>query len=300
MSRELRFLITQRCNYDCSFCHGEGLQSVKKDLLTADDISFLYSVGRDFFDVSTTTLTGGEPLIRNDIEEITKKLKNESCNITITTNGSLLGKHINVGKYIKGINVSLHTLNSKNYEEIVRRNKVFEVLISNLKIFREIYPDVGICLNIALVKDINSSEEELNQLILFAESIGASIKFIELFPPYSEGFVPLEYLKNYLLNNSFVQIPSATRKEKFYNGKTEVGLIKIFCAKACETDNPADYCNRNNDLFISPDGKIKPCRNDITEVDVLDAIKDRNIELTKNGIDEAFKMLGKKCVYKRR
>ena len=117
-------------------------------------------------------------------------------------------------------------------------------MIYNLKKFRELFPQVEICLNIALVEGINSSEEELKDLIEFAESINSSIKFIELFPPNSEGFVPLEYLRNYLVDRGFEKIPSLTRKEKYSNGKVIVGLIKIFCAKACETSSSADYCNR--------------------------------------------------------
>lgn len=104
-SRELRFLVTQKCNYNCVFCHGEGLQSKKSDLLKPDDIRFLYSVGRDCFGVTTTTLTGGEPLIRTDIVDIAHELKKENCDITITTNGSLLERCMYIGNYIKCINL---------------------------------------------------------------------------------------------------------------------------------------------------------------------------------------------------
>lgn len=173
-------------------------------------------------------------------------------------------------------------------------------MIYNLKKFRDMFPNMEIVLNIALVKEINSSEKELNDLIDFAESINSSIKFIELFPPNSEGFVLLEYLRGYLINRGFEKIPSLTRKEKYSNGKVIVGLIKIFCAKACETVSPAEYCNQYNDLFVSPDGKIKPCRNSKLEVDVLDAVRLRNMELTEKGIKEAFDLLGKNCIYERR
>lgn len=298
--RELRFLVTQKCNYNCVFCHGEGLQSKKSDLLTPENIRFLYSVGRDYFGVTTATLTGGEPLVRKDIVDIAHELKKENCDITITTNGSLLGKCMYVGNYIKCINLSLHTLKCTRYEEIVQRQNVFHAMIYNLKKFREMFPNVEICLNIALVEGINSSEEELADLIDFAESINSSIKFIELFPPNSEGFVSLEYLRSYLINRGFEKIPSLTRKEKYSNGKVIVGLIKIFCAKACETASPSDYCNRYNELFVSPDGKIKPCRNNKFEVDVLDAVKSRNVEITEKGIKEAFNLLGKNCIYERR
>ena len=70
VTRELRFLVTQRCNYNCVFCHGEGLQSTKNDLLTPEDIRFLYSVGRECYGITTATLTGGEPLVRKDIIDI--------------------------------------------------------------------------------------------------------------------------------------------------------------------------------------------------------------------------------------
>lgn len=239
-------------------------------------------------------------MVRKDIIDIANELKKEFCNVTITTNGSLLGKCMHIGNYIKCINLSVHTLKCTRYEEIVQRQNVFHKMIFNLKKFREMYPDVEICLNIALVDGINSSEEELIDLINFAESINSSIKFIELFPPNSEGFVPLEYLRNFLLKRGFEKIPSLTRKEKYSNGSVVVGLIKIFCAKACEMESPAEYCNKYNDLFVSPDGKIKPCRSDKSEVDVLEAVKARDFELVEKGLKEAFELLGKKCIYERR
>lgn len=136
-------------------------------------------------------------------------------------------------------------------------------------------------------------------MINFAESIQASIKFIELFPQNTEGYVPLDYLRNFLVKKGFYKIPSFTRKDKYSNGMVVVGLIKIFCAKACEMNSPADYCNKNNDLFVSPDGKIKPCRNDRLEVDILGATKSRNFGEVEKGIEEAFNLLGKSCIYER-
>lgn len=297
--RELRFLVTQRCNYNCVFCHGEGLQSTKSDLLTPEDIRFLYLVGRECFGVTTATLTGGEPMVRKDIVDIAHELKKEYCDVTITTNGSLLENCMHIGNYIKCINFSLHTLKCTQYEEIVQRKNVFHKMIYNLRKFREMYPNVEIVLNIALVEGINSSVEELTDLINFAESIHASIKFIELFPPDSEGFISLEYLRQFLTKRGFEKIYSLTRKERYSNGKVIVGLIKIFCAKACEMSSPAEYCNKYNDLFVSPDGKIKPCRNNELEVDILKAIKARDFESVEKGIKEAFDLLGKNCIYER-
>lgn len=63
---------------------------------------------------------------------------------------------------------------------------------------------------------------------------------------------------------------------------------------------PSEYCNRYNDLFVLPDGKIKPCRNNKLEVDILEAVKSKDIEMTEEGIKKAFGLLGTNCIYERR
>ena len=91
-NRELRFLVTQACNYDCVFCHKEGLQSSKKALLFAEDYRYLFKVAKEHLGWTTTTLTGGEPLVRNDIENIIAELYKElsqKLNMQIVASGGV-------------------------------------------------------------------------------------------------------------------------------------------------------------------------------------------------------------------
>lgn len=40
MNKELRLVITRNCNFDCYFCHGEGVEKGTKEMLTCDDYTF--------------------------------------------------------------------------------------------------------------------------------------------------------------------------------------------------------------------------------------------------------------------
>ena len=63
-------------------------------------------------------------------------------------------------------------------------------------------------------------------------------------------------------------ILSAT-EEVSKNRDNKETLSKIFCAAASNRYDPNEYCNEYNDLFVSPDGKIKLCRYLEEEVDII-------------------------------
>lgn len=61
--------------------------------------------------------------------------------------------------------------------------------------------------------------------------------------------------------------------------------------------NPNSFCNANNDLFITPDGKIKMCRNNTTTIDILNEIKNKDANKLKQKFELANEMLGKTCPF---
>lgn len=297
--RELRFVATQKCNYDCTFCHGEGLQTIKENLLNPEDFRFIFAVGKKHFGMGTTTLSGGEPLVRKDIIDIAEGLYHEGAITTLTTNGYLLEDRIYIGNYIKRVNVSIHSLKKELYETIVQRKNVFHKVIYGVRKIREKYPDIEIRINSTLVNGVNSSERDILDLIKFAEKLDASIKYVELFPSTLDGFIPLGNIEEILKRNGFFSIPSQTRKVVLCNGNVEVSLTKIFCAAAESCGNPDTFCQDNNDLFVSPDGKIKPCRENLKEVGILDDVRDKDEDSLARKIKEAFDILGKDCIIKK-
>jgi len=55
--RDLRYILTQQCNYQCSFCHKEGCDGDEKSLLDSDDYAFLFSVAKESLGIHKTTFS---------------------------------------------------------------------------------------------------------------------------------------------------------------------------------------------------------------------------------------------------
>lgn len=288
-------MVTQACNYECVFCHKEGQQIAKKDLLLAEDYRYLFSIVKENFGWNTTTLTGGEPLVRCDIEDIIAELYKEGADITITTNGFLLQERLYVGNYIRKINLSMHTMKPNVYENIVQRKNSFHKVVYGIKRFRQLYPDVSICLNLTLVRGVNSDESDILDILKFAESINADVKFIELFPPNADDVVPSGEIEKILIRNGFSSLTSNTRKSNYTRNNITASITKIFCAAALQSDDPGMFCKQNNDLFVSPDGKIKPCRFNMREVDLLTAVKLKNDYEVIRLIMESIEVMDEHC-----
>ena len=94
--RDLRISVTDRCNFRCVYCmpkevFGRGYRFMdRKELLTFEEIEQLtrafVSVG-----VEKVRITGGEPLLRRDLERLVEKLAAiDTLDLTLTTNGALL------------------------------------------------------------------------------------------------------------------------------------------------------------------------------------------------------------------
>ena len=114
MEKELRLIITRACNYDCYFCHGEGVDKSCKALLNPDDYRFLVEQCKKLFNWDSVTLTGGEPYVRKDCGKILKNLFDIGMKITVVSNGELIDNFIESFKYVNRLNISIHSLDEKN------------------------------------------------------------------------------------------------------------------------------------------------------------------------------------------
>ena len=173
MKNDIRFLVTKACNYDCYFCHSEGVGDViRRHQLSVEDYITLYEVYSNLEKWNGVTLSGGEPLLFKDFDVLVEELHKKGANITVVTNGSLLHLHLPAMKYVKRINVSIHTLNPMLYSQITNREerKLF-IVKENLKIIRNFYPEIEIRLNVTPCKNQNWNMQELQNLIAFAEEI---------------------------------------------------------------------------------------------------------------------------------
>ncbi|MEM4033624.1 MAG: radical SAM protein, partial [Sulfolobales archaeon] len=95
------------------FCHREGSQYIVSDELSFDDIGILAEALSNV-GIRKYKVTGGEPLLRSDVVDIIRVLKDygKAEDLSMTTNGFYLGEYIGdlVDAGLNRINISLHTL----------------------------------------------------------------------------------------------------------------------------------------------------------------------------------------------
>src|SRR2546426_1174946 len=94
---DIRVSVTKRCNFGCIYCHDEGLGPILKprmpheDEMSVAEIERLLRVAREF-GIRSVKFTGGEPLIRLDMEQIIDRSVRQLPDVSMTTNGSMLAK----------------------------------------------------------------------------------------------------------------------------------------------------------------------------------------------------------------
>ena len=300
--RELRLLLTQKCNFNCGFCHKEGVPTYKEEILNTEDYEFVFNTLKTLYGWNTVSVTGGEPLCRKGVEEILERLYNLGAKITLVTNGSLLDKHVDICKWLEKITVSVHTTDNAKYQEIIGRPFALTSLMQNLSLAREKYPNANLRFNCTVVKGVNSSEENILDIIKFAKKMGASIKFIELLPETKEddeNFVPIEEVEKILVNHNYKLIENGLLQKIYFDGESVIVLARIVCSVSRHLGTATPHCTATNSIFLAADGTIKPCMKNSFEINVLQEIKNRDIINFEKKIKIFFSTVAILCPYEK-
>ncbi len=253
----LRISVTPECNLACVFCHKEGYYEVlNRDRLKPSEIARIVKVCKEL-GLGKVKITGGEPLLRNDIGTILKKISELNVGfLSLTTNGVLLKRFLeeNGSCGMHRINVSLHTLNRKKYKKLMGKDHLKDVLSG---IEKAIELGVTVELNTLVLRGIN--ENEVFDIVEYANNVGANIQFIELVktPNNKEFFekhhYPLDILEGILKEKADKFID---RKSKFDRATFIIGRSKI---STCKIVTDPEHCSglRCKGLRITADGKIR-------------------------------------------
>ena len=121
--RDLRLSVTDRCNFRCRYCmpaeiFNREYEFLKRDLLLSFEEIVLLARAFEQLGVQKIRLTGGEPLLRRGIEQLVAMLTGAtSCEVTLTTNGSLLARKAEalVSAGLARVTVSLDSMDDATF-----------------------------------------------------------------------------------------------------------------------------------------------------------------------------------------
>lgn len=220
--------------------------------------------------VDKIRLTGGEPLVRKDIDEILRGLSKFPVRLAMTTNAVMLYKHFDLLEETgcTKLNISLDTLDKKRFFEITRRNN-FDVVLENILEAKKRGFDIKI--NTVLIKGTN--DDEVMSLLKFFAEKEIPLRFIEFMPfkdnkwdkskMVSEEEI-LEQVYQEFGEAETEELPVAdhatAREYKLPGAKVSFGVISSVTNPFC------DSCNR---LRLTADGKLKNCLFSNNEADLL-------------------------------
>ncbi|ERH01941.1 MAG: putative molybdenum cofactor biosynthesis protein A, archaeal [Halonotius sp. J07HN6] len=130
----VRVSLTDRCNFDCVYCHNEGLGDTRGPMepddneMTADDVVRFLEVVAEF-GVGKVKFTGGEPMLRQDLEAIIRRTP-DSIDASMTTNGTFLPGRAEDLKSagLERVNVSQDAIDPDAFAEITKSGAYEQVL----------------------------------------------------------------------------------------------------------------------------------------------------------------------------
>lgn len=275
----LRISLAERCNLRCRYCMpAEGVPLTPKDhLLTTPEILRL---ARLFVaaGVDKIRLTGGEPLVRKDVEEVAEQIGALPGlrALALTTNGLLLERKLDrlCRAGLTHLNISLDTLREDRFRWLARRPGLDRVLAAvDLALdYGYAGPEQTLKVNCVVMRGVN--DDELADFVAWTESVPVEVRFIEYMPfdgngwasdtlvPYREMLdrigarFPLERLDDG---------PAETSKTYRVPGHAgHIGFITSMTTPFC------DGCNR---LRLTADGALKVCLFGQAEVSLRDRMR---------------------------
>lgn len=281
VARKLRLSVIDKCNFRCNFCMPEDPEWIPNEkILTFGEITRLVQI-LSGFGVDRVRISGGEPLVRAEIEQLVKKIRNISRvkRIGMTTNGYFLkDKAMGLrGAGLDSVTVSLHSMKAERFAYVTQRNAHSKV-VEGIRAAKDAGFD-SVKINSVIVRGYN--DDEILEFASLAYDEGFNVRFIE--------FMPFDGQKNWgmskvvpgaeilsRIQEKFPVVPlereagSTALNYKFENSTGEIGII---------TSITRPFCSDCDRLRLTADGKLVPCLFDTHEYDVSALLRDGSSDI---------------------
>ncbi len=281
VATDLRVSLTDRCNLRCTYCMpAEGMAWLPRDeLLDNDELVRLIGIGVTRLGITTVRFTGGEPLLRRDLEELISRVAAlaPAPELALTTNGIGLAERAQplVRAGLQRINISLDTLDADTFQRLARRNRLADVLAGVRAAQAAGLAPVKI--NAVLLRGVN--DHQAVDLVRWAMTEGVQLRFIEQMPldaqhawKRSEMVTAAEIKARIGAELDLVEDPEDARRrgsapaELFRVAGTDhrVGIIAAVSQPFCGA------CDR---VRLTADGQLRNCLFSAAESDLRGALR---------------------------
>ncbi|HOK57986.1 MAG TPA: GTP 3',8-cyclase MoaA [Methanothrix sp.] len=250
----LRMSVTSRCNLRCIYCHHEGEVCVGREISREMAVNVVNAASR--LGIRSVKITGGEPLMRRDLEEMIAGFREVApgVEISITTNGVYLKERAErlAAAGLSRANISLDSLDPDRYRRITGAKEgdlervldgIEAALVSGLK---------PVKLNMVVLKE---NECEIPGMIEFSRRSGVILQLIELLGDGPKGDLESVERRIEAQADGFLTREMHRRRKYFLDGAV-VEIVRPM-------DN-TEFCAHCTRLRVTSDGRLKPCllRND--------------------------------------
>lgn len=272
--RDLRLSITDRCNFRCVYCLDPDTRFMPHDqVMTIDEIErvarICVSLG-----VEKIRLTGGEPTVRKDLDEIIARVSRVGAgDVALTTNGSRcdsasLRRWRDAG--LSRITFSIDSLRPDRFAAMTRAKVSVETVVEAIEAASRVDFDGPVKVNAVVVRGWN--DDEVADLAGLARRFGIEMRFIE--------FMPLDASRAW---DESRLVPAAEVVERIHAryplvaaGRVEASATSLDYAFADGTPGRVGmiapvtrpFCGECSRLRITADAKVRPCLFSLDEWDL--------------------------------
>jgi cyclic pyranopterin phosphate synthase len=255
----IRVSLTDRCNFDCVYCHNEGLGDTRGPMdpqdeeMTADEVVRLLEVVADY-DIDSVKFTGGEPMLRQDLEAIVDRVP-AGMTASMTTNGTFLpGRAADLADAgLERVNVSQDALDPEDFAELTQSG-AYERVLEGVEAALE----AGLApvkLNMVVFEPTAGYVPEMVEHV--ADNDGLQLQLIEYMPEISghpEWAIDIERVHDWLAE----QADTVERREMHARARYTIdgGLVEV----VDPVENP-NFCANCHRVRVTHDGKFKGCLN---------------------------------------
>lgn len=271
----LRISVTQRCNFRCRYCMpNTPFDWVPKENILSFEEMFLFVKVAIDRGVKKIRITGGEPLVRKDLDKFIKMISDYAPNIdlALTTNGYFLKNYARALKDagLKRINMSLDSLRPEIAKFIAQRGVLYNVLEG---LDAALDAGLKVKLNTVALKGLN--EGELVYLLEFAREKGCEIRFIEFMENTHASNLSglksneiLEILRRKFIFTALQKSQSSPASLYMLQGGYVFGIID---------PHKHDFCESCNRIRLSAEGLLIPCLYFEDALSIKRAVRDGDI-----------------------